>query len=51
MYIATLRSKLKKDCRGKAMVRNTGLCDLGHNFAILASLWFFLFVAKLWFQK
>ncbi|KAB2460198.1 hypothetical protein F8160_24325 [Bacillus sp. CH126_4D] len=25
MYIDTLRSKLKKDCRGKAMVRNTGL--------------------------
>lgn len=24
------------------------LCDLNHNFAILARLWFFLFVAKLW---
>ncbi|MCI4252766.1 hypothetical protein MRP26_28140 [Bacillus sp. CCB-MMP212] len=25
-------------------------CDLNHNFAILARLWFFLFAAKIWFQ-
>ncbi|MDZ3953499.1 HAD-IIIA family hydrolase [Bacillus thuringiensis] len=27
------------------------LCDLNHNFAVLAKLWFFLFVENLLFQK
>ncbi|WP_257140861.1 hypothetical protein [Bacillus toyonensis] len=28
-----------------------GICDLDHNLATLANLWFFLFVANLLFQK
>lgn len=27
------------------------MCDLNQNFAAWASLWFFLFVANLWFQE
>lgn len=27
------------------------LCDLNHNFAVSARLWFFLFAAKLWFLQ
>ncbi|WP_459501119.1 hypothetical protein [Bacillus sp. C1] len=45
------RGKVKWKPFTSTLEQFTSICDLDHNLATLAKLWFFLFVANLLFQK